>query len=530
MLKERCNKPMINKSQPCKKGLYKDKTQPPWTTNDKIFRSTFLMILLVGIILKIYKMHCCGIIFDESFTLAHFGKNIHSALTSYINPNNNHVINSILICLAHKYLGFYEHFIRIPSLMFGILLTLSLAYIVYKTINSNTIRVLLFGLVSLNWFVFDLSFLARGYSIALGAIYGGIAIILYLLYRKIKSNHWWIPVVVIVLMNFLSFGSMLSCISVLFSVNCVFILFYCPSVLMNNSKKLKLILLNGFCISLFTFVSLYCLYSRIYKDILRAKDNFGTVGLAAHLNKVLVCSMNGHQSNFGAIIYYAFVFLAGTGFLFCLYKLSLGTKRVSLKQHFNPGDSSVFILAITGVSILSMFIYSVFLNLSLGYMRNSVFLLPLVLISTGIFLDRFWHNLEHKKLYGIVIKISIVVVTGLLLLQNLPSVHTVEVHDWDRQGISGPLLRKLKNIAPDKTWKIRLSKGTEYNNWPLLYYLQFDYKFQLTRSTDWDIAILYKTEKIPKAIYLDEYYFRKFNCYVIANYIAVEDVPIVVEN
>lgn len=487
--------------------------------SSKVFAITFVLVLLAGIGFKIYKADYTGIVYDESFSLANFGKSTHAALTSYINPNNNHILNSILICFAHKHFSSYEHFIRIHSVLFGILFSLSVAYIIHKTIESKILKIIVLGLVLFNWFVFDLSFLARGYSIALGAIYAGIAIILGLLSKKIKYTYRWVPIIIVVLMNFFAFGSMLSCIFVLFSVNAIFILFYSSSVFRDAPNRRNPVLLNLISISSFTFVLLYLLYINIYKDIWNVRDKFATtISFRSHMKLLLVDSMIVEEGNiFTVIVYSVFVFLVGLSVLFGIYQFCLKAKNGTWRLHLRSDDLGVFIYLATAIAISVMFIHRVLLNMSLGYMRNGVFLVPLVLISAGVLLDRFWKNIKNKGFLSPVVRGCIVVVTILLTLRNLPSAYAIEVYNWDRQSISGPLLHRLRDANPDKIWKIRLSKEARHLTWPLFYYTQFGYKFQIVRSRDWDIGILYKTEKLTKAIYLDKDYFSKFNCYVVVN-------------
>ena len=152
---------------------------------------------------------------------------------------NNHVLNSVLMYYAHKYFSFYEHFIRIPSLSAGIMFSLSIAYVVYKTVRSRALQVAALALVSLVPFVFNYSFLARGYSFALAGIFAEIAFVLWLFDHKIKFRYWPIPVVVISLMNFLAFGAMLSSILLLAAFNITFILLYSPKAFSNGPSVLS---------------------------------------------------------------------------------------------------------------------------------------------------------------------------------------------------------------------------------------------------------------------------------------------------
>ncbi|RKY05827.1 MAG: hypothetical protein DRP65_12585, partial [Planctomycetota bacterium] len=172
----------------------------------------FLAVLLCTVGLKIYKADRTGIIYDESLTFQRYCDSVHTALTSFdpdsASSTNNHLLNSIFIHYARRWFGFYEHFIRIPSLLAGIVFSLAAAYIIYKTIDSGPMRVVSLAMVLLVPFVFDYSYLARGYAFGLAGIYAEIAFVLWLLEHKMPLRFWPIVAVVISALNFLAFGSM----------------------------------------------------------------------------------------------------------------------------------------------------------------------------------------------------------------------------------------------------------------------------------------------------------------------------------
>lgn len=484
----------------------------------KITIALFAAVLLAQVGFVIYKADFAGITYDEAFSFFKFGTNINNALTSYLNPNNNHVLNSIFICSAGRYFKSYEHFIRIHSIIFAILFSISIAYIIHKSINSNLLKIVLTGLVLFNWFVFDQSFVARGYSIALGAVYSGIAVILALLSKKATYRAcFWLPAAVMSLMNFLAFGSMLSSLFVLLSINIIFVLLYSANVFQNAPNKRKPLVLNLISIPAITSVSLYLLYKNLYEDILAARNSFGMASFSTHIKELLIDTMVIKGSLPSFIIYSVFVFLTALGLVFATHRFYLRIKKGSWKNRLKPDDLANFILLITAGTILIMFTHRVILKMSLGYMRNGVFLVPLVLISSGIFIDRLCKNLKNAGRTSLAIKVSYAVIAILLVLQNLPSPYAIEVHTWKNQSISGPLVRRLKQIDPDKEWRIRLTKKSVYLTWPLLYYKQLDYKFQVVDSENWDVGIIFKTEKLPGEIYLDEDYFNNFDCYVLLN-------------
>ena len=473
----------------------------------------FIAILIAGIIFKIYKALNTGIIYDEAFTFSHFTTSFHAALNSYLNPNNNHVLNSIAICVANKFFSSYEQFPRIPSLIFGIIYSISAAYIVYNIIKSNTLKIILLLLITLNWFVFDLSFLARGYSIALAAIYSAIAIIIAILNKKIKHKKAWLPIIILSAMNFLALGSMLSCIPVLFSINFVFILFYSHRVFNPPAKILKTVIINTTSIFLLTTTATYLLYMRIYKQILSARNDFGLTSFTTHIKQVLVNSMTKQNLPQNLIIYIAFIAIVLISLIFALYKF----KKSNPKKYLNLNNPTTFILILTITAVATIFIYRVIFKMSLGFMRNSVFLVPLFLLTCSILCDKLWLALKNKTPIIRLTKTAIIITCALLILQTLPSAYAVQVHDWDRQSMAGPLLRRLKEINPHKIWRIRLTEKTKYLNLPLRYYKNFNHRLQLAYRGDCDIIITHKSQTPKNANLLDENHFKKYNCCIIIN-------------
>ncbi len=169
-----------------------------------------VIVMFLGIGVRVYKMHCTGIVADEAWTYRDFCKDLQAAVTNF-KSTNNHVLNSILIVLTRKVLGEYEHFIRMPALLFGGLFCIAVANIIQKTITSSVLKIVLLLLILMNWFIVDLTYLARGYAIALGATFAGIAVLINLLSRTAEDAKVnWLVVILLIAMNFLALGSMLS--------------------------------------------------------------------------------------------------------------------------------------------------------------------------------------------------------------------------------------------------------------------------------------------------------------------------------
>ena len=112
---------------------------------------------------------------------------------------------------------------------------------------------------------------------------------------------------------------------------------------------------------------------------------------------------------------------------------------------------------------------------------------------------------------------TISIVTILLTIQNLPSTCAVNVYNWNIQSLAGLLIRKLNAVDSARIWKIGRTEKTKYINLPLVYYLQFGYKYQPPKNSRPDILVLHKTEESPNTIYLDRHFFDKFNCLVAVN-------------
>lgn len=478
----------------------------------------FILVLLITILFRIYKAHYTGITYDEAWTYLYFDKDIKAMLSPQPEPHQNyHILTSILNCYSYKLFGRYEHFIRIPSLISGIIFSLSLAYTIYKTISSYTLRLALLALTSLQFFVFDLSFLARGYALGLGAIYAGIAFIIWLLENRIKYKHLWIPIAAVSLMNFIAFGSMVSTMWLLFSINIIFILLYSPNVFTNPPNKRNPVILNLISISLLSFLGLFMLYKNIYREIFFASGRYIAkycpTPFFSYMKQLLVDLFINYDSVFSVAVFGAFVLIIVISLLFLTYKQISNLKSGALRLHLARDDCGIFILLVTVVTLSTMFVHRTILSMSIGYLRNGVFLIPMVLLSIGILLDRTWRVVDSKILSRTLL-ISAVSIMLPLTLQNLPSAYVVRVFDWDKQGISGPLLRRLKQIDPDRIWQITLTKTTKFTYLPLEYYRQFGYKSTLSEPQNCDVLVYYKTDELKTNAYLDRNYFSNFNCFV----------------
>jgi len=133
-----------------------------------------------------------------------------------------------------------------------------------------------------------------------------------------------------------------------------------------------------------------------------------------------------------------------------------------------------------------LFIYSVILNRSPGLprrVRSQIFLIPMVLTSGLIILDRLAYRMRQKSMRQIV-HAAVITIVVLVTVRNLPSPYRM-----GGMTLSGPVLRKLKAIDPDKTWNITFSEQMKLAYMGFLYYRQFDYKFNIVRQGNYDVLI-----------------------------------------
>jgi len=428
----------------------------------KVFVILFFVVLLATIGLKIYKADRTGISYDESLTFQRYCGSVHKALTSFdpadASSTNNHLLNSIFIHYARKCFSSYEHFIRIPSLSAGIVFSLAMAYIIYKTIHSGPMRVVSLAMVSLVPFVFDYSYLARGYAFGLAGIYAEIAFVLWLLEHKIPLRWWPIPAVAISLMNFLAFGSMMSSMIVLAGFNAAFILLYSHRIFHNASNRLKPVILNLVSISALTTVSVFLLYRHIYKNILSGRA---------------IVKINKGWKGWPSLVDYL--------------------HNLLVRQVFGPDDA---LGAIIGLP---------------RRVRSQIFLIPMALTSGLIILDRLAYWVTSKSIRRLV-HAAVITLVLLVTLRNLPSPYRM-----GGSTLSGPVLRKLKAIDPDKTWNIAFSEKMRLFYMGFLYYSQFDYKFNIVRQGEYDVLICRQEERPAGAVSLNWAPFSDSNSCVVMN-------------
>lgn len=498
------------------RNLKTKKEETPFAFEKKrLFQALFLIIILLSIALKIYKADYAGIAYDESLTFQQFSQDVETALTSY--TPNNHVLNSIFIHYAHKFFGFYEHFVRIPSLLAGIVFSLSIAYIVYKSIESDLLRITAFAMISLVPFVFDYSFLARGYAFSFGYCYAQIAFVLWLLEHKIRFKYWLIPAFIISLLNFINLGAMISTVLMLAAINAAFVLFYSHKIFKDNVHRLKTVILNSIAIFIFTSVPLFFLYRQLYTKIMTNSTVWkwdkvwkGWPSLTEYMHGLLITKVFHVRETFGLTLYYIFLFFVILGIIFYICKLLTAIKAGTWRKCYHGNIHGNFVMITGLLGLVIIVIYATVLKKSLGFQRNNAYLIPLVLTCCVIILDRFGNTL--KGILGKTVRVIIVVVVLLTTLHNLPNPYR-----WGGSTFSKPVLQRLRAIDPDKTWNIAFSERKRLFYMGFLYYKQFDYKFNTVKQGKYDVFICHKNKRPSGAVCLDWDYFEKAGIAVVLN-------------
>ena len=478
-----------------------------------------VIIVAAAIGLRLHKAAFTGIVYDEAASLFDFGTSLRDAWTSYINPNNNHVFNSFLMNICRSLFKSCEYFFRLHTMASSVVYCLSTAALVWMLIRSNLLRVLLTGLLLFQWFVFDLSYLARGYSIALAAFCCALAILVFLLSNPGRRWRVWLAMLTLVLMNALALGAMLSAVAVVFALNLCYIGFFSHRLTVAPVRRFPAIVLHASIVGIFSTAALYTIYWHIWRDILAAKDNFGQVSLTQHLGEVLWTSMFASPTIAGRLAYVVLLALAATGIVHLVAVTARNRSRpwpVSQPSSFSvfesPGIASEFgprvsgfsswpvnasqslVLCSSAATLVMLFIWRDVAGLSLGFARNGVFLIPLFLLTCGILIDVMLRNMTPglaQKLILVVASVSI----GIATYAARPSPYAVQVSNWAQQSVSGPLVHELKRIDPERQWSIALTDRMASLHTSFLYYQMRGYAIS-GRDENFMVLVYHKSEPV----------------------------------
>ncbi|MCK5566011.1 MAG: hypothetical protein KAJ07_12260 [Planctomycetes bacterium] len=487
------------------------------------------VVLLASIGLKIFKADVSGMTYDESLTLTRYCDSVETAVTNFdrksASSTNNHLLNSILIHYARKFFSSYEHYIRIPSLAAGVLFSLSMFYIVRKSVSSRLICLTGLGTVLLTPFVFDYSLLARGYSLALGGLYAGIAFIIYLLGHKIRYRYWFLPALVMIGINFLCLGSMISSLIILVCLNAVFVLFYCYKIVEGSEYRLRLIIYNGVTILAGTAGSVFYLYRHIYLDVINSRSLAKISGLwrgwnslGEYFNDLVLRGVFKIHRNIGMILFCVFSALVLCSIGYFVFIAIRKFSRDGFKRLVKSDSRASFMMVFSSTCIVTMIVYCGVFKRSPGLLRSQVFFVPMLLVWSMVLLDRFVCRIKPAKV-KILSAVLVSVLFATITIRNIPSARRT-----NSSSMSGPVLRKLKKIDAAYPWSITFSRRHKLSYMGFLYYRQFGYKFRMAPGGTSvkgpgasDIFICAHSRSPKGSVCLDENYFKEFGCAMLVH-------------
>jgi len=127
---------------------------------NKLHLSLFFIFLAFAIFIRIYYINTT-LRFDEAFSFTYIKQPFLLLITNYAH-SNNHVLSSLLSHFFSTILGFKLWTIRIPVLIFGILLVPE-TYLAARIISNKETALLSMGIISISPAIIEYSTNARGY-------------------------------------------------------------------------------------------------------------------------------------------------------------------------------------------------------------------------------------------------------------------------------------------------------------------------------------------------------------------------------
>ncbi len=483
-------------------------------SRSRVVGAGFALLVLLGIALRVSKAHATGIVFDEALSFFEFGT-FERALTSYRLPNN-HVLNSILMGWADALVP-WEHAIRLPALVFGALFVVALASLARRTIACGPLALAAFAAITFNAFVFDLTFLARGYALALGAAYAFLA--------------WWLRwnerdgsiaalVAATVALNVVALASMLSSLALVASIDlCVLV-----ALARGGRASAKAVVSATAVVLVASAGLLFLVYFRLWDELVAIRKSWGKTGLRAYLRQILVEPFV-EASSLASILTHAFLVLSA-GCALVLVPLArlrrvrasngggaapqVGTRRASGLER----DPLVLLGAVTAATFVAMVVGAELFDLSYGWPRNGVFVVPVTLLVAFGLLDRLAHLAGGGRR---LLQATFIAATAALGLWNLPSPTVTEIGNFAGHSVSGPLVRELHRLDPDRHWTIWITDSSRFTNLPIAFYAHAGYPVTGTADprTPHDVAISFRVAKDARRTYFREDLFDRFETLVL---------------
>lgn len=482
-------------------------------------------ILLVGLVilaagLFVYKCHCTGVTYDEFMSLRDYARSVHEARHNYTSTNN-HVLNSILIYASKSWFGGYEQFIRIFPMLSGIVFFVSIAYVITRTVSNRWLWI--FGLAMLFCVRQVLNYLvmARGYTYGLSAMGLYPAVVFYFMQRPVPLRHCWAPIVLLSVINFLSLGSMISCVFVMFAMNAVFVLIYSPMLYTGAVSKIKTIVIHGVSIAALSGLLLILLYRPILQGVLHAAENPYVANIAESWKgwssyKVFIANLLRNEifreAGTGAGLAMVFYVLFGVFVIIHAVQWFKAVRHGRWGIYFTEQRCGFFILLSFCLYFAAVFVYAVVLKKSPGILRNHVFMIPLFLLTFVWMADGVLRLIRAEAVRGIGV-VVLALLMGWIAFDRRPLLR--EINDQG-MAMSRPTLQRLRALDPEKEWAIGFSKEMQYHYMGFHYYKLFDYQFNVVQGQGCNVYICRPEERPARSLVLDyDYFYQYHNCCVV---------------
>ncbi|MBF0552922.1 MAG: hypothetical protein HQK96_00025 [Nitrospirae bacterium] len=486
-----------------------------------LYIGCFVAIVLSAVILRMYKAYYTGVIYDEALTYFRFARDFNSAVSDY-STTNNHLLNSVLIYLSVNILGQLGSFmgvpaIRLPAFFFGIVYVVSIAVIIESALRNRPLKILVLALCLSNYFIFDLSILARGYAIALGAVY--CELLLVILYPTLLKDYDKSMVFLLSALNFIALGAMLTSLYTIVPLNLAFlaVMYHTKNDCAAADKPsgafkkvlLKKVFEMGSAIMCFSSLPLALLYIKVITTIISAAAVKSEINeapatiLNALITEGLFSKWGFHLWNLENIT--RAIMLPVMLILAVLFILNIIVNKKTLTP------AALIILSVLAASFSLAYIAHTAAGLSLGFTRNHVFWLPLIVLTAGIIADG---ALDCRIIGQVFMRAGTCLICLILIVLTagpLASLRVVTTYDWRTQSVVGPLLRELKKTDATRRWRVGFSDKLDFNLFPYLFYNGEAY-----RISDSDVAVYHISEQNQHPENPYEYdLFKKFDCIVV---------------
>lgn len=489
---------------------------PVWDSGTLRSKTDFLLmrvslILFLGILsFFFFKVHQTGITGDEAVSYFTFSTSFKYAYTKY-HKAGNHILYSIGTHLAHKLFPSYEHFVRIPSAVTGLIYMCCMVLIMIKKVKTRPILPAAVLMVLLNQFVFSYCFMARGYAFALGGIFLQIVFVLRLLERKIRFRSWWAAVLVLSFLNAFILGSMLTGLQITAAMNLCIVL-ASPFFYHDAPSRLKTMVLHLFSIALISGILCFAVYAGVFRHMRSTLTSEPYQGdpFFMYLKNLFYFRIFSANAPFNQFLFIAFLLLSGILIAAALLWNSKHKTGWNEKYRFLFGSFRGWIYSFTGLSLIGLFLYSVLFRLPLGYPRNQVFLIPLVLLCTVLAFDQVVVHCRQSAVKYTLITYGILLMLGMAW-QNRPALYYAVGY----QTVSKPLLKELQSIDSERIWQVSFDPKIKTIRPALLYYLPYGYRFKLADPQYTDVYICRISSRPKEGIELNRDFFRQFGCSVM---------------